>query len=1229
MRAVLMLALAAAVPLAAAAQEAEYRIQRDVINGTVTTDDGVPIAGADVIVTMAPERISRATTTDSSGRYEVIFEQGTGDYLVYIRAVGRETLRRRVTREGTESTFTVNVALKPQAQELAEVRIESRAQRPGREAGLSQGPGAGAAEREFLTIGGALPPDLQGDLAAMAATMPGVTLTPDGATAFGLPPMQNTATLNGLAFNGGQMPRGMQSSTRVSSSTYDPARGGFSGLETAITLRPGGFLTSRRADLLLDLPRLQATDDVGASVGQRRTTTDMNLVGNGQVMFERWHFNSGLRLTHSETDAASLLDLDAAALRALGVAGDSVHRLQTVLGGSGVPVDVRFAPSQLTQRLTLAARIDRPAWDWTTFTPLPSTWGITAYGNTARRSALGLAPFALPSHSGKQHTEDYALQGFYSRYYGAEQLVLNETRTGISVSSARREPYVALPEGRVRVASALDGESNAVTWLSFGGHGDMDDATRRLTWQTTNETHFYWRNRPAHTGKIFAESRLDDYSYRTAPNRMGAFSYQSLEDLELGRAAAYTRTLDFPERSAGRWSGALAVSDLWRHTTRFRVLYGLRLEGHSYTSGPAYNADVERAFGVRTDNVPAGWHVSPRAGFTWIYTRARRVGEGVQFTNLGQFYNAPRGVLRGGIGEFRGVADLRQVADVAANTGLPGAIRRLSCIGDAVPFPDWALFTADPATVPAACADGATAAFTDAAPNVRLFDRSFQPPRSWRANLSWSSVLLGMVVSADGILSFNLNQPSRTDLNFAGEPRFVLADEGGRPVFARETSIVPSTGAVAAKDARRLDAFGSVIAHRSDLRSYARQLSVTARPDAQWSQTRYVASLTYTLSHGRAQARGFDGAAFGDPSAIEWSRPPYLPRHELIIQAGRAGRWTNLTLFGKVASGLPFTPMLGGDVNGDGLANDRAFIFAPATADDPQVAAAMATLLESAPNYVRDCLGAQLNRAAARNSCEGPWTASLNARLDLRPDLLRKVSGTNRLRGALNIANPLAGLDQLLHGSRLRGWGGAAAPDPILYFVRGFDQSTRSFRYEVNQRFGDTRPRSSVSRVPFRVTLDFSLDFGRPYPEQQLERFLNPGRRDLRKPRHSAEDLMRRYRRSVPPLYLPILQEADSLLLTRAQVEALTRAGEDLHRRLDSVWMDLSRYLADLPDNYNTAEALRRQEEATDAAWEMTRLDAQRVLPEVLTQIQIRLLPYPAEWLIRAREPVRVRQFIA
>jgi len=311
--------------------------------------------------------------------------------------------------------------------------------------------------------------------------------------------------------------------------------------------------------------------------------------------------------------------------------------------------------------------------------------------------------------------------------------------------------------------------------------------------------------------------------------------------------------------------------------------------------------------------------------------------------------------------------------------------------------------------------------------------------------------------------------------------------------------------------------------------------------------------------------------------------------------------------------------MVGTDINGDGLQNDRAFIFRPDATTDTSLATAIRTLSNNASREVRKCLTRQFGHIAAINGCEGPWTANLNAQITASPELLH----SGRLsRVALFLTNPLGGLDQILHGSnRLRGWGAPAIPDPVLYNVRGFDQSAGEFKYAVNPRFGDTRPLNTIFRAPFRITLDVSVNLGRSVAEQQLDRSLRPGRNGHPGPRMTLDELKRRYARTVANPYSEILQQSDSLLLTNNQVMALQEVDSRYRARVDTVWSQLAAYLDSLGDRYNASEALTRQEAAVDEVWEISRVDVRQKLREILSPIQLKLLPGWAGVLFKMNTP--------
>ena len=122
----------------------------------------------------------------------------------------------------------------------------------------------------------------------------------------------------------------------------------------------------------------------------------------------------------------------------------------------------------------------------------------------------------------------------------------------------------------------------------------------------------------------------------------------------------------------------------------------------------------------------------------------------------------------------------------------------------------------------------------------------------------------------NALYSHNVDQPGSIDLNFAGVPRFSLADENGRAVFVPQTAIVAGTGLIATGNARRSSSFGQVVDRVSDLSSYARQVTLTVSPDFGFSVTQFT--VNYTLNRITDTRRGFDGVTFDAPAVRSTER---------------------------------------------------------------------------------------------------------------------------------------------------------------------------------------------------------------------------------------------------------------------------------------------------------------------------------------------------------------------
>ena len=1203
------------VPLVAFAQ------REQVITGRVLGDSSRPLAGAVVSVTMAPARTLKQDTTAADGRWRMTFSAPSGDYLVHIAAVGRTSFRKRVTAPASDSVIVVDATLASSVQQLAEVKVEAKRPKPDRQ-GDAMLPDGVSTEHTNSGVSGAVAADMAGDLAALAGTIPGLALAPGGGvSAFGLDPSQSSTTLNGLSFPGASLPRNASTSTRFTTSTYDPARGGFAGVETAVTLSQGNIYTRRTANLTLDAPALQATDRTSRLLGERVSGGIGSLGESGAWVDDLWFYNASLDVAHRVSGGPSLLGADASLFPLAGVASDSVTRLLSSLSSLRIPASVQGASvDRVTDKLSFALRVDHAPYLPESFTPNPKTWAVIAVGNVNRSEAQGISLTSTPARGGTSTNGYGLLQGIYSAYVAGYSL--SETRTGVFVSRQQGTPYLRLPGGTVLVSSQLPDGSLGASALAFGGNAALGHEDTQWNWDT--RTDYLWYAHLLHRIKVTAGSRIDGFRSSAVGDALGSYEYASLADLAADRPSSFTRTLDEPARDGSAWNGFMSIGDQWRATPTLQLVYGARVEANRFLTTPAYNEALANALGVRNDAAPAHLHVSPRLGFSWRYGGERAGYNGFGFSPLGSKILQPSGLIRGGIGEFRSALSPQLLGAPSVFTGLAGASRRVACVGQAVPIPDWSLFASDASTIPTSClATSGGPQLADAAAAVQLVDPSFDAARSWRASLGILTMVKHVSVSVDGNVSLNLNQASTTDINFAGKSLLTLSDEG-RPVYVSAANIDAPSGALSATDARLSSAFGPVLSRRSDLHSLSRQATITLSPSENWGD--YMLNVAYTLGSISAQQRGYDAGAFGDPRTVEEARGALDTRHRWQVQMGKTlPRGFNVTMNLVAASGLPYTPIVRGDVNGDGVGGDRAFIFDPSRAPDPAVAAGMRGLLAAAPSRARDCLLKQLGNPAGVNSCEGPWTANATARV-----AVANAQGPwgRRVNASLSISNPLGGLDQVLHSDQgLQGWGTLVPPDPTLLIVRGFDASNNRFRYDVNPRFGSTSLSQTTVRIPFRVTVDMSFDLGPPYAQQQLARALNRGRAGHPGKRLSADSIRARFSRNVPNLYTDIIEESDSLLLSREQVDSLRAASAQYVVKSDSLWSELGGKLAVMDDNYDVNAATRLTEDTTDLAWELARREVMRI-KEILSPLQMTMTSGTVQYLANAKGKIRIRMYM-
>lgn len=1188
--------LTIAVALVAAPAQAQ---QLDVIRGQITGPDSIPIAGARVTATSLSGYVNRNARTDTKGRFTITFPGGDGDYFITVAALGFSPKRFEVKRTADQEVLLADTRLSRAVTQLDEVRVVGARPRTTRD---DRTPDISGSER--AVNGAAVAAGQAGDLAAMAASLPGVTLVPgaegdpSGFSVLGLTPDQNNSTLNGQNFGGSALPRdaGVQSS--LVTAPYDVSRGGFSGAQFQLRTSGGSNFRSRTMSLNLDAPALQFTDAAARALGQEFSNTSLGGAIGGPIVTDKAFYNLSYQLGRRGNDLRTLLNTNDAGLLTSGVAPDSAARLLGIMQRLGIPLTSGSNPQQrLSDQGSLFGTIN--------LAPPGSRTGqaFTLTGNVfwSRTSPASGSVSELPAHSGERTNWNGSVGARHSAYFTSG--ILTETNVNLSASRNDGSPFFDLPSGSVRVNSALQDGTEGLRVLSFGGNPFLATTQENYSAGALNTLSWFSRN-SKHRIKFTSELRRDLFRVDQTVNRLGSYSFNSLADLDAGRAVSYTRQLAPRVRSGNQTIASFSLGDAWRRSNDLQVQYGVRLDANRFDRGPVENAEIAQRFGTSNTAVPNRVYLSPRIGFSYT------LGTAAQIAAFDGAQRAPRAVIRGGVGIFQNLPQATLLGSALDNTGLAGGVQQLGCFGATAPDPRWSSWLTNPSIIPQQCADGTvTSPFANASPNVTLFANDFAATRSLRSNLQWNGPILRNRFSAsiDVTYSRNMNQPGTVDLNFAGTPRFTLPGEAGRPVFVPETSIDSRTGATAPRDSRLSARYNVVNANQSDLLSESRQISLRLSPASFSTKVQWSASYVY--GNVREQFRGFQSTV-ADPRSIGWSRSSFDARHQFQYTLGyNFFDAVRVSWFGNIRSGSPYTPLIGGDVNGDGLANDRAFIADPSApvVGDPATTAGIRTLLASAGGDARDCLNRQLGRLAARNSCNGAWTQQAFLSVSFNP---LKLHLPQRATLSFQVGNPLGAADLLLHGSdMLRGWGQMAMPDPTLLYVRGFDANTQRYRYEVNQRFGATRPAFTAFRAPVTITAQMRFDLGASRERQVLTQQLDRGRRSAGQ--KASEPVLNAMYGSGGVTINPmaqILRQSDSLKLTSVQADSVATLNRFFTIRQSQLWAPVVKEFARLDDRYDRDVAYGLYQRAREASIDLLSTLAPGI-SGLLTPTQRRKLP--------------------
>ncbi|MGH7553444.1 MAG: TonB-dependent receptor domain-containing protein, partial [Longimicrobiales bacterium] len=792
----LLILLALVAPCAVSAQDV------DILTGKVVGTDGKPVIAARVTAMSIETEITRSAITDRNGRYQIVFPDGGGRYVMRFSFLGMQEALRTVMREAGEELLVLNVTLNPQPIELDAINVIANRPPP------SEGRSGDASTDLSLDMLSRLPlPDMDpATLALLAAGVLGTGLDSlsgrMGFSVAGMSDLLNQITLDGMVLGEGglQAPELGLRMTQVTTSTFDVSRGGFAGGQVSMSSARGNNRSTGRFFYRLEDDALQMS---ATPTSNPTTNQTIGLGVGGPVIRNRLFYNVSFDLGRNITHRFALSATDPLGAARAGVATDSIARFLDILDGNyGFPtLGQTGAYNQFQDRLSPQLRLDWNIADGHTLsTSFNATWND--------QDSTRISNVDLMQHGGEQGSDNWrGLMTLTSRMPGVLTNLTNNFRVSFSENSSEALPYIQMPEGRVSVSSDFEDGTRQRTTLVFGGNRSLPTESYRKDFQINNDVSFMLNmGDQIHRLKAGATMQRNRSISRSTNNLFGTFSFNSLEDFENNLPASFNRSLAERETRSGGNTLGFYLGDTWRPTTPLEITMGVRWDFSRFDQKPKYNPAVEEAFGRRTDFDPKSTQFSPRLGFN---LRLNQPG-------------TPTKALTGGVGLTAGQTPGNIFSDAARQTGLPDAEQSLRCIGDVVPIPDWDLFsTGDVSVIPTTCADGGVGSpiFSSRAPNVTLINPDQRMPASLRAEVGYRTQLpLRIQGNFRYTYARGIGLWGYRDINLKDSKTFTLGLEN-RPFFGDPSAIVERTGSVSSVPSRLHPEFANVYDVTSDLAS--------------------------------------------------------------------------------------------------------------------------------------------------------------------------------------------------------------------------------------------------------------------------------------------------------------------------------------------------------------------------------------------------------------------------
>lgn len=541
----------------------------------------------------------------------------------------------------------------------------------------------------------------------------------------------------------------------------------------------------------------------------------------------------------------------------------------------------------------------------------------------------------------------------------------------------------AIAAGRVMFGTEFSRQMNAIT-------------TKNKTAGLAGE--YSWGS---HTFLVGSDFEKTDIVNKFLQAYIGQYTFTNLGEWQAGRAASFSQAIFAPGVTAEDTIANFSLSnfgaflqDTWKPLNGLTLMGGLRFDMLGFGNTPVdipttanySEAAFRQAFGVSSTTTADGnYTVSPRVGFAYEFNTKRKTQ------------------LRGGIGLFQGKSPAVYLSNAYSNRGLSARITSPN-----VTFS------------PTGTVQGSFPASAVAV--INFTDPGFRQPLLWKGNLALDHTLPfgGLIFTAEvgfadveeGLMTTNLNM------------RAVGAMPDGRIRYA---GLVTPTSSKASRSSNS-NPFSSNSMYQNAGFADVYKFSNTSKGggnDVTLSLVRpmknkWSASLAWTHSHftevspatssvaqsnynGRAVVNpNEDVASISNTNIKDRIVAVVSRRFELIKKAP-----TTVSVIYEGRTGHPYSFVYVADANGDGFTfND--LVYVPSGPDDSKVRWNSTTERDAFFAYVnRSGLSKYAGKVLPRNSETSPWTQTIDLKFTQVIPLYKRVT-TEIYVNVLNFANLLS-----------------------------------------------------------------------------------------------------------------------------------------------------------------------------------------------------------------------------